>query len=115
MSPKDHKNSTIMSFEKLSGEQVFKNHNCNPFQYSSSSSLLCFVFSVPFRPSNVLSGYFNVSLNLVEIPSHCLNFDNCYDTAPLSDTGFYIQWCGSQTKMLGSILGFWETAYLPLP
>ena len=43
MSPKDHKNSlktTIMSFEKLSGEQVFKNHNnCNPFQYSPNSSI----------------------------------------------------------------------------
>ena len=54
-------------------------------------SLLCFVFSVSFRPSNVLSGYFNVSLNLVAISGHCLNFNNCYETAPLSDTGFYIQ------------------------
>ena len=29
----------IMYFEKVLGSQVFKNHNCNPFQSSSSLSI----------------------------------------------------------------------------
>ena len=50
--------------------------------------LLPFGFAVSFTRFNVLSGYFNVSLNLLAIPGHCLNFDNFFDTAPLSDTGY---------------------------
>ena len=60
-----------MNFEKLLGEQVFKNHNCNPFQSPSSLSMRVFfcisMLSIPCFC--VLSGYFYVSLNLVAVPT----------------------------------------------
>ena len=52
-----------MIFEKLSGYQVFKKHNRNPFRsYSSLSIRFPFVFAVFFIPSyRLLSSYFRVS------------------------------------------------------
>ena len=49
-----------MNFEKLLGEQVFKNHNCNPFQSPSSLSMrVSFCISMLSIPClRVLSGYF---------------------------------------------------------
>ena len=61
-------------FEKLLGRQVFENHNCNPFHTSFTSlpidaaiSICCVNYFIP--SFNVLSGYFNVSLNLVAVPT----------------------------------------------
>ena len=59
---------TLHRFEKLLGNQVFKNHNCNSFQ------------SVQIFPSDVLpfvsylllvflNGYFHALLNFVTVPS----------------------------------------------
>jgi len=46
--------TTKMNFEKLLSEQVFKNHNCHPFQSSSSlSTRASFVFAVSFIPSSI--------------------------------------------------------------
>ena len=60
-----------MNFEKLLGEQVFKNHNCNPFQSPSSLSMrVSFCISMLSIPCfRVLSGHFSVSLNLVAVPT----------------------------------------------
>ena len=60
-----------MNFEKLLGEQVFKNHNCNPFQSPSSLSMrVSFCISMLSIPCfRVLSGYFYASLNLVAVPT----------------------------------------------
>ena len=57
-----------MNFEKRLGEQVFKNHNCNPPSSLSMRVSFCIsMLSIPcFR---VLSGYFYVSLNLVAVPT----------------------------------------------
>ena len=57
-----------MAFEKLLGLQVFKNRNCGPFQSSSLSIRVFFIyiFAVLFIPSfNVLSSYFYVAQNLM--------------------------------------------------
>ena len=52
--------TTKMNFEKLLGEQVFKNHNCNSFQSPSSLSMrVSFCISMLSIPClRVLSGYF---------------------------------------------------------
>ena len=59
-----------MKFEKLLGLQIFKNNNCNPFRHVfqvRSIRVHPFIFAALFIPSfNVLSGYFHVSLKLVE-------------------------------------------------
>ena len=69
--------------------QVFKNHNCNPFQSSASlSSVSPFDFAVIFTSFHVLSSYFYVSLSLVVFPT---GFDKFRDTAPLSDKEDFLQ------------------------
>ena len=74
-----------MDFEKLLGEQIFKNHNCIPFLYSidSLSIRVSFLyFALLFICYlNVLSFYFYISLNSVA-GSHSLNFGKFSDTAP---------------------------------
>ena len=59
-----------MDFEKLSGYQVFKKPNRNPFRSSSSLSIrFPFVFAIFFIPSyRLLSSYFD----LVGGFCHCL-------------------------------------------
>ena len=55
-----------MDFEKLLGEQIFKNHNCIPFLSSRQCVHPCFLlyFALLVIPYlNVLSFYFNVSLS----------------------------------------------------
>ena len=77
-----------MDFEKLLGEQIFKNHNCIPFLYSRQSVHPCFLlyFALLFIPYlNVLSFYFYVSPNLVA-GSCSLNFDKFSDAAPLKES-----------------------------
>ena len=50
------------------GSQVFKNHNFNPFQSSSLSIRASVAVAMLLIPSShVLSGYFYVSLSLVEV------------------------------------------------
>ena len=69
--------------------KVFKNHNCSPFQSSSSlSSVSPFDFAVIFTSFHVLSSYFYVSLSLVVFPT---GFDKFRDTAPLSDKEDFLQ------------------------
>ena len=72
-----------MNFEKLFGQQVFKEHNCNPFQSSSSLSIhSSFAFVLLFISSfYVLSSYclVIVSLSLVVVS----NFEKFRDAAPL--------------------------------
>ena len=42
-----------------------------------------FVYAVLYVPSfNILSGFFNLLLNLGAVPMHCVNFDKFRDTAP---------------------------------
>ena len=70
-----------MDFEKLLGEQIFKNHNYIPFLSSRRSVHPCFLlyFALLFIPYlNVLSFYFYVSLSL--------NFYKFSDTAPLKES-----------------------------
>ena len=68
--------------------QVFKNHNCNPFQSSSSlSSVSPFDFAAIFTSFHVLSSYFYVSLSLVVFPT---GFDKFRDTA-ISDKEDFLQ------------------------
>ena len=59
-----------MKFEKLLGLQIFKTNNCNPIRHVFqvwSIRVHPFAFAVLFIPSfNVLSGYFHLSLKLVE-------------------------------------------------
>ena len=75
--------TTKTNFEKLLGEQFFKNHNYNPFHYSSSFSIpashsICCVIYTFF-------GYFDDSLNFSGCNSHCLSFDTEFrDTAHLT-------------------------------
>ena len=85
--------ATKLNFENLLGWswQVFKNHNCNPFQYPSNFSirLACFTFyDVLFMPSLLTvravifvspreNRYLLVSLNHVAVYS--LNFDKLRD------------------------------------
>ena len=83
--------ATKLSFENLLGWQVFKNHNCNPFQYPSKLSIrsACFTFyDVLFMPSLLTvravifvspreNRYLLVSLNHVAVYS--LNFDKLRD------------------------------------
>ena len=49
--------------------QFSKTPNCNPFKFLQNyPSLFSFLFSVSFIPSsNLLSGYFDISLNLVAV------------------------------------------------
>lgn len=68
--------SVKMNFEKLLGDkQVFQKkkknmHNCNLLQSSLLPPPLLFVFAVLFTLSfNVLSSYFDVSPDLVAVPS----------------------------------------------
>ena len=69
--------------------KVFKNHNCNPFQSSSSlSSVSPFDFAVIFTSFHVFSSYFYVSLSLVVVPT---GFDKFRDTAPLSNKEDFLQ------------------------
>ena len=72
-----------MNFEKLLGEQVFKNHNCNSFQSPSSLSMrVSFCISMLSIPCLlVLSGYFCFTQS--GGGSHSLDFDKFCDTAPL--------------------------------
>ena len=52
-----------MDFEKLLGEQMFKNHNCISSRQSVHPCFLLY-FALLFIPYlNVLSFYFNVSLS----------------------------------------------------
>ena len=42
-----------------------------------------FVYAVLYVPSfNILSGFFNLLLNLGAVLMHCVNFDKFRDTAP---------------------------------
>ena len=67
-----------MDFEKLLGEQMFKNHNCISSRQSVHPCFLLY-FALLFIPYlNVLSFYFYVSLSL--------NFDKFSDTAPLKES-----------------------------
>ena len=57
-----------MDFEKVLGHQVFRKDNCNPFQSSSSLSIvwlplhsLCYFL--------IMSSYFHAVLSFVTVPS----------------------------------------------
>ena len=73
-----------MNFEKLFDQQVFKEHNCNPFQSSSSfSSVPPFLFVVVFISSFLCSEQLFLCFTEFGGGSYRSNFEKFRDTAPL--------------------------------
>ena len=80
--------TTKVNFENLLGWQVFKNHNCNPFQSSSSFVHSCFLLYL------VCYLYLRLMFWSTQFGGrcYCLNF-YIRDTAPLiSFCGWYLNW-----------------------
>ena len=80
--------TTKVNFENLLGWQVFKNHNCNPFQSSSSFVHPCFLLYL------VCYLYLRLMFWSTQFGGrcYCLNF-YIRDTAPLiSFCGWYLNW-----------------------
>ena len=80
--------TTKVNFENLLGWQVFKNHNCNPFQSSSSFVHPCFLlYLVRYLYLRLMSWSTQFGGRC-----YCLNF-YIRDTAPLiSFCGWYLNW-----------------------